>query len=319
MRVAGREGLQVHAILTAGAFLGAALLIWPVQRRIDTLQTDTAPAQDLLYFGSPSVVESLSLGYRSLLADVYWMRAIQYYGRREEADRRPVRYKNLSTLLDITTTLDPYMIDAYRAGSSFLAEPDPIGAGQPQEAISLLDKGIARHPEDWRLRFDKGFVCFWYLRDFKEAGQIWLKTSKMPGAPPWMEPLAAMSFSRGGALETARSIWQRQYQESDRPDVKTNARNHLLSIQASEDMWTLEFLIGKYQERTGLLPWTLDDLVRSGYLKQVPVDPLGDPYRFNPQTVRVELSPHSKFHYIAMAPVYRQVFMDKLARQYPSR
>jgi len=91
-------------------------------------------------------VKSLSLGYQSLLADLYWIRAVQYYGRREEAARRQVRYKNLAALLDITTTLDPQMMDVYRAGSSFLAEPEPVGAGQPEESLKLLDKGIGFYP-----------------------------------------------------------------------------------------------------------------------------------------------------------------------------
>ena len=311
------DRMQVRPAFLIGAVFIGALLIWPVQRRIDTLEEDAAPPQDILFFPSPSVVERMSLGYRSLVADIYWMRTIQYYGRRIEADRRPVRYKNLAALLDITTTLDPDLVDAYRAGSSFLAEPEPLGAGQPKEALDLLDKGITRRPGDWRLRFDKGFVYFWYLKEFKQAGQIWLEAARISGAPLWMEPLAAMSFSRGGALETARSIWERQYQESDRPDVKANARNHLLSIQASKDMWTLEFLIGKYQQRTGLLPWTLEDLVRTGYLKRIPTDPLGTPYQFNTQTATVEQSPECKFHFIPLPPVYRQVFMDNLSRQHP--
>jgi hypothetical protein len=52
--------------------------------------------------------------------------------------------------------------------------------------------------------------------------------------------------SKGRALETARSLWQRQYQESNRADVRDNAMNHLLSIQVAEDLRTLELFIGKY-------------------------------------------------------------------------
>ncbi len=319
MNLAENAWLRPRSWLLCGAFLAAALLVWPVQARIDALLANPAPGQDLLYFGSPVVVEKMTLGYRSLVADVFWMRTIQYYGRREEAARRPVRYKNLAALLEITTTLDPDMVDVYRAGSSFLAEPEPVGAGQPREALRLMDKAIAHHPADWRFQFDKGFIHFWFLKDYKRAGEIWLETSRIAGAPPWMEPLAAMSLSQGGAMETARSIWQRQYQESDRRDVKENAMNHLLSIQVSEDMWTLEFWIQKYLERTGLLPWTLEDLVRSGFIKKVPADPLGTPYEFDPQAARVRLSPKSKVHHIEMPEGYRAGFLEKLARRFAPR
>jgi hypothetical protein len=309
---------QARSWLICGTWLIAVLLIRPVQDRIDTLLAGTAPNQDVLYFGSPVMMEKLSLGYRSFIADIYWMRTIQYYGRREEAARRPVRYKNLAALLDITTTLDPDLVDAYRAGSTFLAEPDPAGAGQPYEAVRLLDKGISRHPQDWRYPFDKGFIYFWFLKDFKTAGEIWLAASRLPNVPAWMQGLAAMSMSKGGAMEAARSLWQRQYQESDRVDVRENALNHLLSIQVAEDLWTLEYLIQKYLQKTGILPWRLGDLVRAGLAKRIPLDPLGMPYQYLPERSEVRLDPHSQIRYLAMPAIYREAFLEKLARQNPS-
>ena len=95
------------------------------------------------------------------------------------------------------------LMDAYRVGSIFLAEPDPVGAGQPQEALKLLDKGIRAHPQDWRLHYDKGFVYYLFLQDYKAAGETWLAASRLSSAPYWMAGLAAMSMSKGGAIEMA--------------------------------------------------------------------------------------------------------------------
>ncbi len=92
--------------LLGAACFGAALLILPVQNRIDAQMNRTTIDPDILYFSSPRMVKAMALGYDDLVADVYWMRAIQYYGRREEAARRRVPYKNLAALLDIVTTLD---------------------------------------------------------------------------------------------------------------------------------------------------------------------------------------------------------------------
>ncbi len=292
--------------------------IKPVQDRVNAcLARSPAVDSDLLYFASPDAVKSLSLGYRSLLADLYWIRAVQYYGRREEAARRQVRYKNLAALLDITTTLDPEMIDVYRAGSSFLAEPEPIGAGQPEQSLKLLDKGISFYPADWRLRFDKGFVYFWALKDFRKAGEVWLEASRISGAPPWMEGLAAMALSRGGEVETARALWERQYQNSSNREVKENAKNHLLSMQVDEILWTIEFLAGRYADRHGGYPPRLDDLVSVGYLKAVPVDPSGVPYDYSPHSGRAVLSPETKVRYLRVPYDYREAFLQKLAALFP--
>lgn len=252
------------------------------------------PEPDLLFFSSPGLVQKMALGYDAIIADLYWMRTIQYYGRREEAAKRPVRYKNLATLLDITTTLNPHLMDAYRAGSAFLSEPDPIGAGQPKEAIKLLDKGIRFHPQEWRLFFDKGFVYYIYLNDFKAAGEVWLSASRMPGVPNWMESLAAVTLSKGAALEVAAYLWQRQYEESTRADVRENARNNLIGIQAEKDLRTIGALVENYWAKTGSFPLSLEELSRAQSRSFNRADPLGTPYRYDPQSGMVGLSPESK-------------------------
>lgn len=300
------------------ACLAAALLVKPVQDRIDALAPRDAMDPDLLYFSSPTVLKALALGYDGLMADVYWLRTIQYYGRRDQADRRQVRYKNLPVMLDIVTTLDPQMLDVYRAGSVFLAEPEPIGAGKPLEAIRLLDKGISQMPQEWRLLFDKGFVYFWYLRQFREAGLTWLDAARLPGAPLWMEALAARGLSQGGEVETAKELWRRQLEGSNRADVRENARNHLASIQVDEDIWTLEFFVEKYEAAHGAPPTQLKELIGAGFIRYLPIDPSGTPYAYYAPTGAISLSPSSKVRYIALPYDYKEAFVARLARLYDS-
>lgn len=298
------------------AGLISAVLIKPVQDHVDARLGAPSKIADILYFASPKVVRSMALGCESLLADIYWMRAIQYYGRREEAEKRMVRYGNLAALLDITTTLDPDLLDAYRFGAIFLSEPEPLGAGQPHEAIKLMDKGIIRHPLAWRLHFDKGFIFFWHMKDYKKAGEVWLAASRLASAPPWMEALAARALSQSGAVETARALWQRQYQESNRADVKENARNHLISMEVDEQRWTLEFFVEKYRKKFGMRPPRLESLVGARFLKFVPKDPSGVPYQYDRSTGGVRLSPTSKVRYLKMQYDYRDAYWETLVRMY---
>jgi hypothetical protein len=298
--------------------VGAALAVPPAQDRVQERMQARAPDPDILYFASPDAIKKMALGYEGLLADIYWMRAIQYYGRREESERRPVRYKNLAAMLDITSTLDPDMLDVYRAGSIFLAEPDPVGAGQPEQAVALLDKGIARHPAEWRLRLDKGFIYFWFLKDYRHAGQAWLDGSRLAAAPPWMAGLAAMALSRGGEIETAKMLWRQQLEQSERADIRENARNHLASTEVAETLWTLEFFIEKYKEKAGRPPRQLEDLVRAGFLRRVPVDPSGVPYDYEPASGYVGLAPETKVRYLKVPEEYRASFRRKLEELYGS-
>jgi tetratricopeptide (TPR) repeat protein len=308
-----RAQKRLGALLLCLASLGCLVLACPVQDRIERELRESGADPDLLYFNSPQMVRSLALGFDGLIADVYWMRAIQYYGRRDEADRRPVRYKNLAALLDITTTLDPDLLDAFRAGSNFLSEPEPIGAGQPEKALALLDKGIALHPDEWRLRFDKGMIYFWFLKDFQKAGQVWLEAYRRTGAPFWLEPLSAMALSKGGQIDAAIALWQRQYQESNRADVRENAKNHLMSFQVAEERWGLEYLIEKYRNETGSRPGKFEDLIRAGWLRTVPVDPSGVPYDYDPSNGEARLSPESKVRYLEVPETYKDAFLARLS------
>lgn len=299
-------GFIRHRWVCCGIFLVCAALIKPTQDRLESRLGKPVQEPDLLYFSSPAAVKKMSLGYDRFLADFYWMRVIQYYGRRDDADKRPIRYKNLATLLAITTTLDPDLLDAYRIGSLFLAEPDPVGAAQPQEALRLLDKGIHAHPQEWRLFYDKGFIYYWHLKDYKAAGEVWQAASRIPGAPHWMEALAAFSLSKGGALEVAVTLWEREYRDSSRADVRDNARNHLISIAVARDIWSLESLLEKYRAKTGSFPPTLAELVRSKNDRYRIADPLGAPYQYNPVTGAVSLSPESKVRYLPVPDSYRE-------------
>ena len=296
------SGISRQTWLCGGILLFCALLIKPAQDHLESLLGEPGQEPDLLYFSSPELIQKMALGYEDLIADLYWMRTIQYYGRRDEADLRTVRYGNLSTFLDIATTLDPHLLDAYRSGSIFLAEADPLGAGQPEEAIRLLDKGIAEIPQEWKLWYDKGFVYYLYLKNYDAAGKVWLSASKLPQAPHWMAALAAMSLSKGGSIEIAKALWQRQYEEASRANVRENARNHLLSIQVDEDLEKLNALVEEFQDKNKRYPHDLSELVRAQADAPALEDPIGTPYYYNPATGNVILSVDTKIHYISNTP-----------------
>jgi hypothetical protein len=285
-----------------------AFLIKPAQDFIEAQSMQRGAEPDLLFFSSPELIKKMALGYDRLVADFYWMRTIQYYGRREEAAKRRIRYKNLPALLDITVTLDPQLLDAYRAGSYFLAEPDPVGAGLPMEAIKLLDKGIRANPREWRLFFEKGFVYYIHLNDYRAAGEVWLSASRLQGAPHWMEGLAAVSLSKGGAMDVATDLWKRQYQESNRADVRENARNYLISLQVAKDLWTMEILAEKFRAKNGSWPSSLEELLRNQRRRYNSADPLGTPYLYDPRTGEFRLSPESNVKYLQIPDSYKQEF-----------
>jgi tetratricopeptide (TPR) repeat protein len=261
------------------ATLGVPLLLfslYPLQQSIAEKKESIAAQQQELLLRSGKLLKKLSLGYDSLLADIYWTRTVQYNGgilERGESD-----FSLLAPLLDVTTDLDPRLDVAYQYGAIFLSEKVPAGAGRPDQAIALVRKGIALNPTNWRLYYNLGFVYYWYLRDYKQASQTFWEGSKVPGALPWMGAMAAHIAETGGSRDTSRFMWSQIYESTKDVTVRANALAHLQVLRAQDDLDLLKTFIETYKKRTGRAPTSVQDLVNAGLILGVPQDPGGYAY-----------------------------------------
>jgi tetratricopeptide (TPR) repeat protein len=269
------------------SFLG----IYWIQSAIDRQTGLVHQTEEALYLPSGKLLKDLSLGHYGLIADIYWMRAVQYYGGKRLQNAK--QYKLLEPFIDIATTLDPQLLHAYRFGSIFLSEKSPIGAEQPEKAIALLEKGIRFNPNEWQLYRDLGFVYYWYLEDYKKAAECFLEGSKNPHSAKWMKTFAAELLAKGNTRETARFLWQEVYDTSDSEPLKKNAKENLLRLQSLDDIEILKSVVSKVEAKTGRKMASLQELVSLGVLKQLPLDPKGFPYNLDPKTGEIGLSPES--------------------------
>jgi hypothetical protein len=244
-------------------------------RMIDNART-WATFQQQLYVSSPKLLKRLSLGYDGLLANIYWTRVVQYYGGTHSQGGG--EYKLLWPLLNITTQLDPHLIPAYEFGATFLMMKPPNGPGSPEEAIELVRHGIRNNPGDWHLYYDLAFI-YYDLKDYRNSADAFLRGSQLPGAHPFLKVMAARMAEHGGDLATARMMWTATYQTTHEPMVRANAAAHLRAIQVDEDVTLLERLVDAYRQRTGHNPENFSQMVSDGLLKDIPMDPLGRPYR----------------------------------------
>jgi len=247
-------------------------------RGLDRIRTATT-LEEVLYISSPKLLKRLSLGYQGLLADIYWTRAVQYFGGKHHAGAE--HYDLLAPLLQITTELDPQLLVAYEFGSNFLAPAPPNGAGLPQQAIALDEFGIRHNPNDWRLYYDLGFIYYTDLKDYPKAAAAFSRGSEVPNAHPVLKVLAAQMAEHAGDLQTARMLWRATYETTGDTSVRANAAAHLRALLVDEDVENLETLVSIYRQRLGRLPATFADLEKAGMLRGIPVDPLGRTYKLS--------------------------------------
>ncbi|MGZ4829147.1 MAG: tetratricopeptide repeat protein [Candidatus Angelobacter sp.] len=286
-----RLATSLCAVLLVAFFAGTVLC----RSQVEKLRGKEVTLEEVLYMPSGKSVKRLSLGYSSLLADIYWTRAVQYFG--DKLNQRSMRYDLLYPLLDITTDLDPHLIVAYEFGSLFLSQPPPDGAGQPEKAVALVEKGIRENPSYWRLYFTLGFIHYLDRRDYKAAGAAFLKGSEVPGALPWMKVMAARMAEHGDDRSTAVYLWKAVYDTSIDPQVKETAVQHLTSLRAEADIEQLEERVKIYRERTGALPSRWLDMVRAGLLPGLPQDPNGAEYKLLPDGT-VDVQDPTKYRFI---------------------
>jgi hypothetical protein len=232
----------------------------------------------------------MALGYDALMADVYWMRAIQYFGGTRLSAEREKRYDLLYPLLDLTTSLDPHFRIAYRFGAFFLSEPQPGGAGRPDLAVKLLEKGMAADPR-WEYPYDIGFV-YYREGDYPSAAKWFLRAADVPGAAHWLRPLAAVTLASGGDTQASRVIW-RNLLESEADWLREAAEFRLRQLDAIDQAAQLEQLTAAYRRQFGQPPPGWQDMVRAGMLRGVPVDSAGYPFVLNPSTGDVTVSVES--------------------------
>ena len=289
-------------VLLLVACLGAAA---GVVRWLDARRPAPSPAAQVseeLYV-SPQAARRLSLGFNGLAADWYWLRTLQYVGRKVTAhkgqfqidDLGALELHALAPLLDHATTLDPQFMAAYEYGAVVLPAVDV------ESAIKLINKGIEANPRAWRLRSHLGYI-HWQQGRYAEASEAYRSAANVPGAPAWLGVMAAQMSTKGGSRDTSRAIYETMLRTTDDDQMKRLALRRLLQLQSLDEQDGLRRLLSAHRERTGgrcASTWgEIIPLLRPTRLRLdasgSPVDPSDVPYRLLSDRCDVELGEASE-------------------------
>jgi tetratricopeptide (TPR) repeat protein len=276
----------------------AALLI----RHIETVRPPEDPnAIDESLYLDGKTARRISFGFNGLAADWYWMRSLQYVGRKV-LNHNDVSIDNLgllnlkllAPLLDTATTLDPQFIDPYEYAAIVLPDINV------NDAIRITKKGIDANPNAWRLYHHLGYI-YWQQHDYQAASEMYGRGAQIEGAPAWMEAMKAKMAADGGSRSTAREIYTRMYEQSTDEKVKEMAGNRLLQLDSLDQRDALRKLFAAYQARTGKCPdsWKeIEPVFRALRIavatSGAPLDPSGVPYVLRPGTCEIDLDPNSR-------------------------
>ena len=273
-------------------------LLYPLQRWIDANMPRDVISDETLYFASGEQIKKMSFGLEGLVADIYWIRTMQYFGRKlmynpeGTTDTRRIRMDLLAPLLNIIVRLDPHHMSAYRFGAIFLPERDLPAA------IDLLERGIRENPDKWRLHQDLGYI-YWQAGDYAKAAECYDRGSQVPGALWWMRDLAGLMRIKGGSREAARIIYE-GYVTSEDENIRKQAIDRLEQLRSLDERDAINRLLDHYKKQTGTCPASFRPLAPAlnsmGLVlndELSPVDPDGFPYQLNRETCKAELDEKS--------------------------
>src|SRR4030095_6468632 len=299
-RASMRDGVLLLTLL-----IGLASVVG-LSRWLDSHRppTDSKLDEEQLYL-TGTMAKRISLGFNGLDADWYWMRSLQYVGRKiiDVPDNVPIdnlaqlNLKLLAPLIDTSTTLDPEFIEPYQYAAVVLPAVDL------PEAIRLTKKGIAANPNAWRLYQHLGYI-YWQQRNFQAAGEAYDQGSKLPGAPPWMVAMKAKMANEGGSRELAREIYSRMYEQAENAKVKEMARKRLLQLDSFDQRDGLRKVLAAYKARVGRCPssWKeVEPLLRALRVEVdstgAPLDPAGTAYVLVDAGCDLDVDPKSEVPY----------------------
>jgi hypothetical protein len=184
-------------------------------------------------------------GFRSLVADMAWLRANVLWERRDMI--------HLESTLRLVTAVDPrpllfwlngarmiaYDFPAWRiAGRGGEALPaavqDTIRAEQARRALAWLDRGEAFHPHSPALLIERANISLYGGRDLAAAADWCRQAAEIPGAPAYAARLHAELLRRLGRRAEALAWLMRFHARRSREDPHASADGVLELVRELE-------------------------------------------------------------------------------------
>lgn len=247
------EKFSPRSLLCGAVIIGGLMISIP----LSNFAEKSRPALPADYIDSDLQVQGarmrgLVFGMDGLVADWYFIRALQYIGYKVLQKQGEINLDDLSDLnprllyplLDSSTDLDPNYIIAYSYGAIVLPAIDS------QKAIAIAKKGIANNPTQWRLYQYLGYV-YWRLKQFDNAAAAFEQGANIEGAPPFMRLMAASMRNAGGSRSTARTIYTEMLKGSDDDAVRSTAEKNLLELDSLDERDAINAALTAFQQRAG--------------------------------------------------------------------
>jgi hypothetical protein len=231
-------------------------------------------------------LRTVALGQRLVLADLYWLKLVQYVG--ENFMGHGQRWEALYPLADLVTDLDPRHGYAYQIAGSNLAGL----AHRYGEADAILEKGMRNLPDRWTLYFVSAVNKFLYEGDYA-AGAAYARRAAEVGRRPHLAMLAAnlsLVADQQQEYQAAEQILIEALRQVNTPELRADMEERLVKVRTYAILSRLERAQNELVTAQGRRPSSLEELARAAGFPAPPQDPSGGRFEYDPDAGTIRSS-----------------------------
>lgn len=269
------SAIQRPLLVLLVCMLGYAAVLGPF-----TAYMKQKPIEEKLgYVPSSNLLKYASADHKEFVGAALLLKVMMYYGGLMDTQASNVvaqqpDYREMSNIIHTALKLDPYNMDGYYFAQSFLTWE----VKQFELANKLLEYGMKYRTWDWYLPFFAGFNSSYFLKDYKKAADYYKRAGELSGDPLYFS-LAGRYLQESGQTDLAISYLAAMEKGEKNPALK---KNYQVRLAAFKEVRRIEIARDRYKEKGGVLPVTLNTLLRSGLLTPPPSDPYGGQFYLEP-------------------------------------
>jgi len=260
-----------------------------------------------LWVPRPEVARLAATGFQNVVSDYYWLQALQVVGGSIEDPSR--RAPLLGRLVDVVTTLDPWVDHPYRFAAIWMTDsPESV-----RKADAMLSRGIEHHPGDWRNHFYQGFNRFFYLEENESAADSLEGAARIPGSPRYLPLLVARLRAGGDGLEASAAMLAALIQNAEDPYEKAEYEKALDEVETERRARALDAAREEFRRRHGRDIVRVEELAqgKGAVLPELPPELHGWEWAIDPASGRIV----SSWYGVRYEPLLHAAVREERARQ----
>jgi hypothetical protein len=182
----------------------------------------------LTYLPSGKLLKPAVLDMDEAVADILWIRGMIYFA---DAYLNQRSYKWLGHIIDVVTTLNPRLHQAYEFAGVVLTKEK----AELPKTLRILDRGIGEFQQDWKLRLYAAMAQLAYDSNYTRAADLLRPIATQQDVPGHIKTLCATLLDKGGNRRVALAFLVDRYLETDNPISRELFLEKMMKMYAGPD------------------------------------------------------------------------------------